>query len=354
MRRLVHVAVIAALLLASMLAGCSDGGSSSTPSSSTAAPAPETSAPGAGSPSGSPAADLQNALISVVKKVVPSVVEISTPTGLGSGVIYDARGYIVTNAHVVGTDRQFNVTFHDGRTREATLVGSFVPDDLAVIKTSGTETLVPLQLADSSRVEVGQIAIAVGNPLGLASSVTEGIVGYNGRTVSEGNGVVLPSTIQTSAAINPGNSGGALVDLDGKLIGIPTLAASSPELGGAAPGIGFAIPSNTVRLIADQFINQGQVTNSGRAALGIGATSVTDQAGRPIGVIVRSVTAGGPADASGIKVGDIITAIDAKPTTDLTALSTVLASLQPGASVKIDVLHADGTKATTTVRLGSL
>src|SRR5579859_2313190 len=109
----------------------------------------------------------------------------------------------------------------------------------------------------------------LGNPLGLASSVTEGIVSFNGRTVAEGNGVVLPDTVQTSAAINPGNSGGALVDLDANLIGIPTLAATDPQLGsGAAAGIGFAIPANTVKLIAGQLIAQGKVTNSGRAALG--------------------------------------------------------------------------------------
>jgi len=121
------------------------------------------------------------------------------------------------------------------------------PDDLAVIKVKGDNArLTPARFADSAGVPVGAITLAIGNPLGLASSVTDGIVSFNGRTVGEGNGVLLPSTIQTSAPINPGNSGGALVDLDGRVIGIPTLAASDTQLGGAAPGIGFANPANTV------------------------------------------------------------------------------------------------------------
>src|SRR6058998_762312 len=124
----------------------------------------------------------------------------------------------------------------------------------------------PAAFADSSKVRVGEFALAIGNPLGLRSSVTEGIVSSLGRTVSEGNGVALSSAIQTSAAINPGNSGGALVDLHARVIGIPTLAALDPELGGSqAPGIGFPIPSNTVKKIADQLIANGRVVRSGRA-----------------------------------------------------------------------------------------
>src|SRR5579859_4504188 len=127
----------------------------------------------------------------------------------------------------------------------------------------------------------------LGNPLGLASSVTEGIVSFNGRTVSEGNGVVLPNTVQTSAAINPGNSGGALVNLNAQVIGIPTLAATDPQLGGgSAPGIGFAIPSNTVKLIAGQLVASGKVVNSGPAALGIMGATATDVSGQPVGVVV--------------------------------------------------------------------
>ena len=152
--------------------------------------------------------------MSVVAKVRPQVVEISTSAGLGSGVIYDDRGDIVTNDHVVGSATTFTVHLVDGQSLSGSLVGAYPPDDLAVIRVTGARSLSPATFGDSGALQVGDIVFAVGNPLGLASSVTEGIVSYNGRTVSEGNGVELPSTIQTSAAINPGNSGGALVNLD--------------------------------------------------------------------------------------------------------------------------------------------
>ena len=151
--------------------------------------------------------------------------------------------------------------------------------------------LTPAAFADSSALQVGDFAIAIGNPLGLRSSVTDGIVSAFRQGVSEGNGVALPLMIQTSAAINPGNSGGALADLEGRVIGIPTLAATDPELGGAAaPGIGFAIPSNLVKDIATQIIRFGHVTDSHRAYLGV---EIGDTNG--LGVYIQSVTAGGPA-----------------------------------------------------------
>jgi putative serine protease PepD len=204
-------------------------------------------------------------------------------------------------------------------------------------------------------VEVGQIAIAIGNPLGLASSVTEGIVSSTGRTVSEGGGVVLPSTIQTSAPINPGNSGGALVGLNASVIGIPTLAATVPELGGAAPGIGFAIPSNRAKFIADQLVATGTVANSGRAALGISGATVASRSGEPLGVlVVRAVQRGGAAEAAGIAPGDIVTAINEKPTPTLDALGTVLADLKPGDGATVTVLRPDATKRSVRLTLGNL
>ena len=171
----------------------------------------------------------------------------------------------------------------NGQSLSAALVGAYPPDDLAVIRVHGARNLSPAGFGDSGALQVGDIVFAVGNPLGLASSVTEGIVSYNGRSVSEGNGVELPETIQTSAAINPGNSGGALVDLSGQVVGIPTLAAVDQQVGGAASGIGFAIPSNTVKLIVPQLIAAGHVTNSGRAALGITASDGMDALGNPAG-----------------------------------------------------------------------
>jgi S1-C subfamily serine protease len=186
-------------------------------------------------------------------------VQIESGSGLGSGIVYDDRGDVVTNHHVVGSSKEFTVTLASGRQRKASLVGSFPPEDLAVIRLSG-DAPAPASFGDSAKLAVGQIAFAIGNPLGLRSSVTQGIVSSLGRTVPEGNGAVISSAIQTSAPINPGNSGGALVDLDAQVIGIPTLAALDPELGGsAAPGIGFAIPSNTIKRIAGQLIKTGRV-----------------------------------------------------------------------------------------------
>jgi S1-C subfamily serine protease len=188
--------------------------------------------------------------VSVVKAVSPSVVQIETPQDLGSGVVFDALGDVVTNAHVVGDARRFIVTLASGDSHPATAIGRDVANDLAVIRIAGARPRAAT-FADSSRVEVGDIALALGNPLGLRSSVTEGIVSAVGRSVPEGNGVTLSSAIQTSAAINPGNSGGALVDLSGAVIGIPTLAALDPQMGASeAPGIGFAIDANTVRRVA--------------------------------------------------------------------------------------------------------
>jgi putative serine protease PepD len=196
------------------------------------------------------ATSVQRELVSVVKAVSPSVVQIRTPQDLGSGVVFDARGDVVTNAHVVGNATRFVVTLASGDSHPATAVGRDAANDLAVIRIAGARPR-PATFADSSQVEVGDIALALGNPLGLRSSVTEGIVSAVGRSVPEGNGVILSSAIQTSAAINPGNSGGALVDLSGRVIGIPTLAALDPQMGATeAPGIGFAIDGNTVRRVA--------------------------------------------------------------------------------------------------------
>jgi putative serine protease PepD len=297
---------------------------------------------------GSSAETFQQQLVSDVRAVSPSVVQIATRSGLGSGVVYDGHGNIVTNAHVVGNATKFSVTLTSG-THLGTLVGSFPADDLAVVHVEGI-TPPPASFADSSKIEVGDVALAIGNPLGLRSSVTEGIVSSLGRTVSEGNGVVLASAIQTSAAINPGNSGGALVNLAGQVIGIPTLTALDPELGGAqAPGIGFAIPSNTVRRIAGQLIEKGSVERSGRAFLGVRVSSIVGG-----GVLVAGVTPGGPAAKAGIKPGDIIVAVDGKPTPTADVLVAVLAGLKPGQRVSVKVLQRNGKARTVSVTLGDL
>jgi putative serine protease PepD len=231
-----------AALIATGIAGCGTAASvgdpfSSVPfSSAPVVPAEETSS-------------LQRQFVSIVKAVSPAVVQVRTSVALGSGVVFDARGDVVTNAHVVDNATRFLVTLASGDSHPATLVGRDTAVDLAVIRITGARPR-PATFADSSRVEVGDLTLAIGNPLGLRSSVTEGIVSAVGRSVPETNAVTLSSVIQTSAAINPGNSGGALVDLSGQVIGIPTLAAVDPEMGAEAPGIGFAIASNTVRRTA--------------------------------------------------------------------------------------------------------
>ena len=292
------------------------------------------------------ALQLQNDFVNVYRKVSPSVVQIETSQGLGSGIVFDGAGHVVTNAHVVGTSKSFTVTTSKGRQLKGTLVGTFPADDLAVIKVPDSAGLRPAVFADSSKLRVGEIAMAIGNPLGLSSSVTQGIVSALHRTSSEGGGVTLPDTIQTSAPINPGNSGGALADIQGRVIGIPTLAASDPQLGGAAAGIGFAIPSNTVKDIAGQIVKNGKVVNSNRAYLGI---SIGDTGN---GVYVGSVSAGSPAAKAGIKAGDVITAVDgqATPTTD--ELGTVLALHRPGQTVKVKLTRQSGGSTTVSVTLG--
>jgi putative serine protease PepD len=296
--------------------------------------------------SASVAGDLQNTFVSVFRRVSPSVVQIQTSEGLGSGIIFDGKGDIVTNNHVVGTAKTFTVTTSTGHILKGTLVGTFPEDDLAVIKVPGTG-LHPATFANSADLEVGDISIAIGNPLGLSSSVTEGIVSALNRQQSEGaGGATLRNTIQTSAAINPGNSGGALVDIQGRVIGIPTLAASDPQLGGAAAGIGFAIPSNDVKDYASQIVAHGRVINSHRAYLGV---SIADTGN---GVYVSKVVAGGPSAKAGIAVGDLITAVNGTPTPTSSDLGSVLASFKPGQTVTVKFVRQSGTSGTAKVTLG--
>jgi S1-C subfamily serine protease len=269
---------------------------------------------------------LQESFVKVVQSVSPSVVQIEDQTGLGSGIVFDSSGDIVTNNHVVSGAKSFTVTTSTGKRYRAEIVGAFPPDDLAVINVSGAR-LKPAVFGDSSTLAVGDLAIAIGNPLGLQSSVTEGIVsGFRQAMQEEGGTITLPSVIQTSAAINPGNSGGALVGIDGRVIGIPTLAATDPQLGGgSAPGIGFAIPSNLVKDIAGQIVAYGKVVNSHRAYLGIRTGETNGN-----GVIVGSVTPGQAAATAGMHVGDIIVSVDGAPTPTSGALSAVLAQLSLG------------------------
>jgi S1-C subfamily serine protease len=227
-------------------------------------------------PSSSPtiATALQNDFVRVVNQVSPSVVVVETPSGLGSGIVFDTKGDIVTNNHVVAGSKTFAVTLADGQRLPATLVGADPAGDIAVVHVNATN-LQPATFADSSKVVVGDIVLALGNPLGLQSSVTQGIVSAVGRSVPESSTVTLPDVIQTSAEINPGNSGGALVDLAGNVVGIPTLGALDPQIGNtAAAGIGFAISSNTAVDVANQLIAKGRVTTAAPAAAPTATASV--------------------------------------------------------------------------------
>jgi len=294
----------------------------------------------------SPSTAPSDGFAETVDAAAPSVVQIRSARGLGSGIVFDGDGHVVTNAHVVAGATRFQVTVADGSTHSATLRGTFPQGDLAVIEVSGAN-LRPARFADSSKVRTGEYALAIGNPLGLRSSVTQGIVSSTSRTVSEGGGVALPSAIQTSAAINPGNSGGALVDASGAVIGVPTLAALDPELGGsAAPGIGFAISSNTVRSIAPQLIAHGRVVSSGRAWLGVDLRTMAGG-----GAFVADVVPGGPAADAGIKPDELIVRVagSATPTTDDVAVA--LADEKPGATIPVEVRGPNGTQ-TVQVKLG--
>jgi putative serine protease PepD len=345
-RRLAGAGAALAVLTA---AACSSAGGTVT-GGATASSSPAAASTG-------PASSLEQQYEQVVAQVLPSVVQISTSSGSGSGVVYDTKGDIVTNAHVVGTATTLQVGLASGgKPLPAAVVGVFAPDDLAVIKVdSGAGSLHPASFGRSAAVRVGEIVLAMGNPLGLTGTVTDGIVSATGRTVSEGQGssAVLISAIQTSAAINPGNSGGALVNLAGQVIGIPTLAAASPQLGGAAAGIGFAIPSDTVTSIAAQLIATGKVSNSGRASLGITAQTIADAAGQPAGVGIVSVAPDGAAAQAGIQPGDIIVDLAGQPVLSMAALQSVLAAHKPGDRVQARVSR-NGTESTVQVTLGSL
>jgi S1-C subfamily serine protease len=282
----------------------------------------------------------------VVAAASPSVVQIRSARGLGSGVVFDAAGHVVTNAHVVAGSTRFEVTVADGSTHQGVLRGVFPQGDLAVISVSGA-TLRPARFADSSKARTGEYALAIGNPLGLRSSVTQGIVSATSRTVSEGGGIALPAVIQTSAPINPGNSGGALVDATGAVIGVPTLAATDPELGGtAADGIGFAISSNTVRSIAPQLIAHGRVLDSGRAWLGVDLRSLPNG-----GSLIAAVVPGGPAAKAGLRAGEQIVRVAGTPAASADAVAVALANQKPGAAVPVEIGGSQGSR-TISVTLG--
>jgi S1-C subfamily serine protease len=316
----------------------------------TASPSPATGVVPLPSPSAGSGAlsQFQAELEAVAKSILPSIVQIDTSGGLGSGIIYDAAGDIVTNDHVVQGATSYTVKTSDGKTYTASLAGRYPANDLAVIKIANATGLTPAKFADSSQVQVGEVVLAIGSPFGLTDTVTEGIVSAVGRTQSEGgNSVTLTDLIQTSALINPGNSGGALVDLNGQVIGIPTLSGSDAQGRQASAGIGFAIPSNQVTDAAKQIVAGGSVTHSNRPYL-----AITTRDNATSGVDVVTVVAGGPAAQAGIQAGWVITGIGGHDVADSSALSQALAGYKPGNRVSVALRLPDGTSRTVTVTLG--
>jgi S1-C subfamily serine protease len=301
----------------------------------------------------------------VIAKVRPAVVEVNVTTqqggAIGSGVIIDGRGYIVTNNHVVSGAQSMTVTLYDGTNLKAQLVGTDPADDLAVIKiTPPSKGLTVAHIGDSSKLTVGQDVMVIGNPLGITQTVTHGIISALGRSVSEGQGgATIPNAIQTDAAINPGNSGGALVDMQGNLIGIPTLTAIDPEFNTPASGVGFAIPSNRVATIVPQIISTGSVTHTGRAALGVRVADVDanlaaqDNLSVDHGAYVAQVVPNGAAASAGIQAGDVIVQIDNTPVNDTQSLGEALASHNPGDTVAVHI-YRGSQQMTINVKLGEL
>ncbi len=321
------------------MAGCSASGAASSP----------------------PASRLEAQYEQTVRAVLPSVVQITTDNSTGSGVVYDHHGDIVTNLHVVGTAKTVKVQETVGNMSvTGKVIGEFSPDDLAVIRVdSGAGNLKPAKFANSNTAQIGEIVLAMGNPLGLTDSVTQGIISATGRIVGSsepgGGKALISAAIQTSAAINPGNSGGALVTLGSEVIGVPTLTARLPGESGVAPGIGFAIPSDTVRDVADQIIKSGKVTNTGSGTLGITAQTAANGTGKPAGVAVLAVAGGSTAANAGVRKGDIIVRLDSRPVASLEQLEDTLAQLMPGAMVTIHYRRGGGsTVYKGSAKLGSL
>ncbi len=311
----------------------------------------------------------EDAITTAVKKVGPAVVSISVviapsrqealmgrifgmpaqPHGaLGSGIIIDgAKGYILTNAHVVKGAEKVRVTLVDGRTFEAQVVGMDPLTEVAVIKVAG-DNLPQATLGSAEGLPIGSWVIAIGNPYGLDNSVTVGVLSAKQREVPGGNGMTLEGMLQTDASINPGNSGGALVDLSGNLIGMPT--AVIPY----AQGIGFAVSIDVAKQIAERLIQTGKVP-----WLGIEHRQLLPEEAKRLGVpegkgtMVFGVVPGGPAASAGIQQGDLITAIDGKPLKAANDLGTDIRSHNAGDRIQVAVLRK-GREMTLTVTLGAV
>jgi len=305
----------------------------------------------------------QGSVEQVAARVLPSVVKIDVSSsqgqGSGSGIILSSNGLILTNNHVVELAQDggdLAVSFNDGSTASATIVGTDPLTDLAVIKAEGVSGLKPASLGDSGNVDVGEAVVAVGSPFGLESTVTSGIVSATNRPVSAGDAeiggqsTIFPA-IQTDAAINPGNSGGALVDMNGDVIGINSAIRSATTLGGEAGsiGLGFAIPIDEAKPIAQELVKNQTPTH---ARLGVTVGTPENSEGLPAGAVVRSIEGGTAAADSGLQRGDVITRVDDTIISSSDSLVAIVRTYRPGDKVQVTFLR-DGTRHTVSVELGS-
>ena len=270
--------------------------------------------------------------------------------GLGTGVIIDDKGHILTNNHVLGDADDVTVRLSDKRSFKAEIVGKDPRTDLAVIKINA-KNITPAKLGDSDKMNIGQLVVAAGNPFGLENSITAGIVSAKGRSIMGGS--QYEDFIQTDAAINPGNSGGPLLNLEGEVIGINTAIFSRS---GGYMGIGFAIPINMARSIMESLISKGKVI---RGWLGVGIQNLTEDLARSFnysgtaGALVGHIEKNGPAAKSDLKQGDIIVQIDDAAIEDINQLRNLIASIKPGAKVMVHYIR-DGRKRITEVKIGEL
>jgi serine protease Do len=260
--------------------------------------------------------------------------------GLGSGVIVTRDGYILTNCHVVDGADEVKVTLQDGRDFNGKLIGKDPKTDVAVLKIEATD-LPALQIADSDQIDVGDMVLAVGNPFGIGQTVTMGIISATGR----GNmGLDYEDFIQTDAAINPGNSGGALVDVEGRLIGVNTMILSRS---GGNQGIGFAVPSNLAKYVMENLVSFGEIS---RGYMGVLIQDITPVLAKKFelkskdGVLIGSVSPKGPADKAGIKSGDVIVEFNGKPAHNSRQLKLMVSQTKPGSTVPVKLVRDGNTK----------